>query len=97
MLLIINQDSDRHTLCRHPIAALLGVNYLSYPSIQEEETEISLASLLKKRNLMQTYLYFLYNLLLNNSSMSFTTSKKSMGTLERILDEAEKHALTNVQ
>lgn len=29
--------------------------------------------------------------------MSFTTSKKSMGTLERILDEAEKHALTNVQ
>lgn len=63
---------------------------------RDEEIEIFLASLLKK-NPIQTYLYFLYDLLLNNSSTSFMTFEKSMGTLERILDEAEKHALTNGQ
>lgn len=43
------------------------------------------------------YLYFLYDLLLNSSSVCFTTSEKSMCILERILDEAEKRAPTNVQ
>lgn len=35
VLLVKNQDSDRHTICSHVIADLLGANYLSYPSIQD--------------------------------------------------------------